>query len=88
MPVSLLTWILTIISREWKDLGNFSEIMGTLQPSIFYLKTGNHGPWNGMVGWIATGIPYDLIHGLSNVMAGLLVLPLAELMKRQLKRSR
>ena len=44
--------------------------------------------WNGMVGWIVTGIPYDLIHGLSNVMAGLLVLPLAELMKRQLKRSR
>ena len=44
--------------------------------------------WNGMIGWIVTGIPYDLIHGLSNVMAGLLVLPLAELMKRQLKRSR
>lgn len=44
--------------------------------------------WNGMVGWIVTGIPYDLIHGLSNVMAGLLVLPLAELIRQQLKRGR
>ena len=67
MPVSLLTWILTIISREWKDLGNFSEIMGTLQPSIFYLKTGNHGPWNGMVGCLAWGIYFNYLVICSSV---------------------
>ena len=36
--------------------------------------------------WIATGIPFDIIHGVSNIFTGMLVLPLAELMRRLMKR--
>ena len=30
--------------------------------------------------WIAAGIPFDLIHGVSNFVAGLLILPLSKLL--------
>ena len=32
------------------------------------------------IAWIIAGIPFDLIHGVSNFIAGLLVLPTAELL--------
>lgn len=35
-----------------------------------------------MLAWIAAGLPFDVLHGLGNLAAGLLVLPLAELLKR------
>ena len=35
--------------------------------------------------WIIAGIPYDIIHGVSNLIAGLLVLPLSLLLERLLK---
>ena len=37
--------------------------------------------------WIVSGLPFDLIHGLGNLAAGLLVLPLSRLLQR-LVRSR
>lgn len=40
------------------------------------------------VAWIISGIPYDILHGVSNFFAGCLVLPLSELVKRLLARSR
>ena len=33
------------------------------------------------VAWILAGIPFDLIHGISNIFVGLLVLPLSELLR-------
>lgn len=35
--------------------------------------------------WIATGAPFDIIHGVSNFAAGLLVLPLVELITKLMK---
>ena len=32
--------------------------------------------------WIATGLPYDAIHGVANLMAGLLIAPLSTLLGR------
>jgi len=37
--------------------------------------------------WIASGFYFDVIHGISNIFAGMLVLPLSELLKRLLKKS-
>ncbi len=34
------------------------------------------------VAWIISGIPFDLIHGFSNLGLGLLIVPLSELLKR------
>lgn len=36
--------------------------------------------------WIAAGLPWDLIHGVSNICVGLLVLPFSELL-RMLRRK-
>jgi hypothetical protein len=35
--------------------------------------------------WIASGAPFDVIHGISNFAAGLLVLPLSELITKLMK---
>jgi energy-coupling factor transport system substrate-specific component len=33
--------------------------------------------FNGAIAWIITGIPYDIIHGISNLLIGTFVLPLS-----------
>ena len=38
--------------------------------------------FRGMIDWIIVGLPYDLIHGISNFFCGLLILPLVELLSR------
>ena len=35
-----------------------------------------------MIAWIIAGIPFDLIHGISNFVVGLLVLPMSELLSK------
>ncbi len=37
------------------------------------------------VAWIVSGIPFDIIHGVSNIFTGMLVLPLSELLKKLLR---
>lgn len=37
--------------------------------------------------WIASGFVFDIIHGVSNLFAGLLVLPLSELLKKLMRSS-
>ena len=38
--------------------------------------------FKGMVAWIVTGFPFDLLHGAGNLVAGLLILPLSKLLQR------
>ncbi len=33
--------------------------------------------FNGMIAWIIAGLPFDLIHGVSNFFCGLLIVPIA-----------
>ncbi|MBQ4130750.1 MAG: hypothetical protein IJD71_00235 [Clostridia bacterium] len=40
--------------------------------------------FNGMIAWIITGFPFDIIHGISNFCAGLLVLPLYLMLSKML----
>lgn len=42
---------------------------------------------NGFISWIIAGIPYDIIHGIGNLAAGLLIVPLSELLLRLVKKS-
>ena len=37
--------------------------------------------------WIATGLPFDLIHGAGNLAAGFLILPLSKLLRKLLQRQ-
>ena len=36
----------------------------------------------GMIAWIVAGLPWDAVHGVSNLFAGALVLPLSILLKK------
>ena len=38
--------------------------------------------WEGMLTWIAAGLPFDALHAAGNLAAGLLILPLSRLIKR------
>lgn len=38
--------------------------------------------FDGMIAWIIAGLPFDLMHGLGNLVAGLLILPLSEILMR------
>ncbi len=38
--------------------------------------------FDGMIAWIIAGIPFDMIHGISNLICGLLIIPLSEILKK------
>ena len=38
--------------------------------------------WKMTVAWIVAGLPFDAIHAVGNVLAGLLIVPMAELLKK------
>ena len=38
--------------------------------------------FRGMLAWISAGLPFDVIHGIGNVFAGILVLPIGKLLIR------
>ncbi len=42
--------------------------------------------FNQTVAWIVAGLPFDVMHGVGNIVAGLLIVPLSELL-RKLNRS-
>ena len=42
--------------------------------------------FKGTVAWIISGIPFDAIHGVSNIIAGTMILPLATILKRAIKK--
>jgi energy-coupling factor transport system substrate-specific component len=39
------------------------------------------------VAWIIAGIPMDILHGIGNLFAGILILPLGELIEKLMKRQ-
>ena len=43
--------------------------------------------FEGTVAWIIAGIPFDIIHGVSNIFTGLLILPLSDLLKRLMAKA-
>ena len=38
------------------------------------------------VAWVIAGFPFDLIHGISNIFTGMLVIPLSELLNKLVKK--
>ena len=43
--------------------------------------------FRSMIAWIIAGIPMDIIHGIGNLFAGILILPLSELLKKLMERQ-
>ena len=38
--------------------------------------------FKGMIAWIVSGLPFDMIHGVSNFICGLLIVPVVHLLRR------
>ena len=36
--------------------------------------------WRGMIAWIVAGFPFDAIHGVGNLMTGMLIVPMVNLL--------
>ena len=53
---------------------------GTLYAPVQALMFGLS--FEGMIAWIIVGIPFDIIHGISNIFTGMLVLPLSAKIKK------
>ena len=55
---------------------------GTLYAPFSALLFGIPFRLETMLAWIAAGLPYDIAHALGNLAAGVLILPLSELLKK------
>ncbi len=53
----------------------FGILYAPIQALFFHLD------WRGTLAWIAAGLPFDIIHGVSNFIGGLLICPLIRLLK-------
>lgn len=38
--------------------------------------------FKGMLTWIAAGLPFDVTHGISNLLCGVLIVPLAKILRK------
>ena len=43
--------------------------------------------FQGMIAWIVAGLPFDLVHGTSNFLCGILIYPLTQLLLRMERHS-
>lgn len=37
--------------------------------------------WQGMIAWIIAGFPWDVVHGVGNLVCGLMIVPVIELLR-------
>lgn len=61
-------------------------LYGTLYAPVQALFFGLD--WKGTIAWIIAGFPYDAIHGVSNFAAGVLILPIASVIRLAEKATR
>lgn len=83
IPKKTPKWLLCIICPVICSLHGF--LYGILYAPAEALMFGLD--FKGMVAWIIAGFPYDILHGIGNFVAGLLIVPLTQLMKKLLAKS-
>lgn len=54
----------------------FGTLYAPAQALLFGLS------FKGMIAWIISGLPWDMVHGISNFCCGVLIVPLSKLLKR------
>lgn len=79
MPEKLKPIIYMVVSAAHGFL--FGVIYAPSQALLFGLD------FNGMLAWIAAGLPFDIIHGVSNLVCGILIYPIILVLKRATKYS-
>ena len=62
----------------------FGFAFGALYAPMQALMFGMN--FQAMLAWIVAGFPFDLIHGISNLFTGMLIVPLSELLARLMRK--
>lgn len=74
MPVSIATIVYMIVSSLHGFL--FGVLYAPAQALLYGFDLSK------TLAWIAYGFPYDVIHGVSNLICGILIVPLVKAIKR------
>jgi len=78
LPRKMPSWLACILYPLVCSLHGFAY--GTLYAPAQALLFGFN--FEQTIAWIISGIPFDIIHGISNLFTGMLVLPLSALLLR------
>ena len=60
---------------------SFGTLYAPMQAVMFGMN------FETMVAWIISGLPWDFIHGMGNLFAGMLIVPLGELLTKLMKKQ-
>lgn len=58
----------------------FGVLYSPIQAIMFGLD------FKGTIGWIISGFPFDIIHGISNLLVGTIILPITTVLKKALNK--
>ena len=78
LPKQMPKWLAPFVYMALCAVHGF--LYGTLYAPFQALAFGLD--WNGMVAWIIAGLPFDMIHGVSNFFCGALIVPLVTVLRR------
>lgn len=84
LPKNIPTKIQPIVYMSVCALHGF--LFGVLYAPVYALIAGLN--FDGMKAWIITGIPWDITHGISNFVCGLLIVPIIYVLKHANRLSR
>ncbi len=78
LPKKLPTLIAPVIYMLVSGLHGLC--FGLLYAPVYALFTGMG--WDRVWLWVAAGLPFDIIHGIGNFVLGILIIPIASLLKK------
>lgn len=84
LPRSMPYWLAPIVYATVAALHGF--LYGVLYAPAQALLYGMS--FEGMVAWIVAGLPFDLLHGISNLICGFMIVPFVKLLERLKKQYR
>ena len=78
MPKRIATIVYPVVA------GLHGLLFGTLwaPAQMIFMMTKDSFSWEGILAWIAVGLPYDAVHGAGNFVFGFLVYPLSVLLRK------
>lgn len=78
LPRRMPGWLAAVIYPSVCALHGFAYgVLCAPMQALFFNLT-----WEGTVTWVVAGFPYDVTHGIGNLLSGLLILPLTALVTR------
>lgn len=78
LPQKMPTWLASVVYPAVCALHGlcYGTLCAPTQALFFGLN------WEGTLAWIVSGLPYDVIHGVGNLLTGLLIVPFVALLNR------